>query len=185
MNIKVVIVLPDSPRFNAATTGLRLLRQVPTNTQVFTKPSPLRKRHTVVKATWPINYWVINKDISMKVSPTHVKSVASALNVGNANSKSDIASHWSPIAATLTIMDPNQPKPLIKLPHSIEQESMQYHTSVLIDLATTLNFVSQDFLTRNNLLEKCTRGPKVIVRIANEQRISPSKICSPTNGSHG
>ena len=44
-------------------------------------------------------------------------------------------------------MDPNQPEPLIVLPISIEQDSMQYNTAVLIDLATTLNFVSQDFST--------------------------------------
>jgi hypothetical protein len=34
---------------------------------------------------------------------------------------------------------------------------MQYHTSVLIDSTTTLNFLSQDFLTRNNILGKCIR----------------------------
>jgi hypothetical protein len=62
-----------------------------------------------------------------------MKSVASTLNVGNANRKSDIASHWLSIAATLTIMDPTQPEHLMQLPISIEQDSMQYHTSVLID----------------------------------------------------
>jgi len=78
-------------------------------------------------------------------------------------------------------VDPNQSEPLMKLPNSIEQDSMQYHTSVLIDSTTTLNFVSQDFLTRNILLGKCIRGPEIVVRIANEQRISTSKTCSPTN----
>jgi hypothetical protein len=36
MNTKVVIVLPNLPQFNAATTGLRLLRQVPIDTPMFT-----------------------------------------------------------------------------------------------------------------------------------------------------
>jgi hypothetical protein len=54
-----------------------------------------------------------------------MKSVASTLDVGNTNSKYDIASHWLPIAATLTIKDPNQPEPLMKLPISIEQDFMQ------------------------------------------------------------
>ena len=52
---------------------------------------------------------------------------------------------------------------------------------MLIDSATTLNFVSEEFLTRNNLLGKCIRGSKIVVRIANEQRISTSKKKSPTN----
>jgi hypothetical protein len=78
-------------------------------------------------------------------------------------------------------MDPHQPEPLVKLPISIEQDSIQLHTSVLIDSATTLTFVSQDFLTRNNLLGGCVRGPKIAVRIENEQRISTTKTCSPTS----
>ena len=83
----------------------------------------------------------------MKVSPTFVKSVASTCDIDNSNNKSYIVAHWLPIASTLTIMDPNQPKHLIKLPISIEQDSIQYHTSVLIDSASTLNFASHAFLT--------------------------------------
>jgi hypothetical protein len=56
---------------------------------------------------------------------------------------------------------------------------------VLIDSATTLNFVSKYFLTRHNILAKCIRGPKIDVRIANEQRISMTKTFSPTNISLG
>jgi len=80
--------------------------------------------------------------------------VDSKLNIDKTNSNSEIASHWLPIAAALTIMDPNQPKPLMKLPISTENHSLQFHTNVLIDLAATLNFVSQDFLRRNNGLGK-------------------------------
>jgi hypothetical protein len=65
-------------------------------------------------------------------------------------------------------MDPNQPEPLMKLPISIEQDSLQFHTRVLIDSVTSLNFVSEEFLTRKNIFGKCIRGPKIVVRIANE-----------------
>ena len=95
------------------------------------------------------NYWVIDKDTQVKVSPTRVKSVVPSFNVDNANSKSDIASHILPTAATLTIIDPNQREPPIKLPICIEQDSMQCRTSVLIDSASTLNFLSRELLTRN------------------------------------
>jgi len=158
MYTRVAIILPNWPQFNTTTIGLRLLRQVSIDTTVFTKPSPLGKRNTVVKVTWPINYWVIiDKDTSVEVSPPPMKSVNSSLNVNTTNSKSDIASHWLPKAAALTIMDPNQPDPFKKLPISIEQNSLKFHTSVLIYSATTLNFASEDFLTRNNLLGKCIR----------------------------
>ena len=82
-------------------------------------------------------------------------------------------------------MDPNQPEPLLKITIFIEQNSLQFYTNVLIDSTTTLNFVSQDFLTRNNLLGKCIRGPKIVVRIANEQRISTNKTFSPIHVSIG
>ncbi len=81
MNTKVVIVLSVWPQFNAATLGLQLLRQVPTSVPVFTKPSPLGKRHNIVKVPWPINYWVIDKDTSVKVSPTLLNSVFYSLDV--------------------------------------------------------------------------------------------------------
>ena len=48
---------------------------------MFTKPSPLGKRHTIVKVPWPINYWVTDKDTSVKVSPTPVKSVVPSFDV--------------------------------------------------------------------------------------------------------
>ena len=86
---------------------------------MFTKPSPLGKIHTVVKFPWPISYWVIDKDTYVEVSPTHVKGVALS-SKDNTNRKSNIVPHWLPRSATLTIMDPNQPKTLMKLPISIE-----------------------------------------------------------------
>ena len=71
-----------------------MLRQVPTDILVFIKPSPLGKRHTIVKVPWPINDWVTDNDTPMKVSQTHEKSeVSSLLDVGYANSRSEIASH--------------------------------------------------------------------------------------------
>ena len=152
---------------------------------MITKPSPLGKRHTLVKVPWPINYWIIEKDTFVKVSPTLVKSVALSYDMDNTNSKFDIVAHWLPTAASLSLMIPNQPEPLIQVPISIEQDSTQYHTLVLIDSTTTLNFVSQDFLTRKNHLVKCIRSPKIIVRIENEQRISRTKTFSPINVSLG
>ena len=145
LKTKALIVLLCCPQINAATTGLRLLRQVPIDTPIFTIPSSLGKRHIVVKVPWPINYWVIDKDTSVKVSPPHVKSVDLSLTMDETNSKSEIHFQWLSTGVALTIMDPNQPEPLMKLPISIEQDSLQFHTNVLIDSAATLNFASQDF----------------------------------------
>ena len=65
-------------------------------------------------------------------------------------------------------MDPNEPKPVIKLPISIEYDSFRHDTSMLTDSTTaTLHFVSQDFWVQNGLMGNCARGPKTATRIAN------------------
>jgi hypothetical protein len=108
--------------------------------------------------------------------------VNSPLDIPNNTKESNIASHRLPSAAILTIVDPNEPEPLMKLSISIEYDSLRYDISVLlIDSAATLNFVSQEFLIKNGLVGKCARGPKIAVRIANEQRISTNKSFSPTS----
>jgi hypothetical protein len=83
MNTKSFIALPDWPQFNAATTGLKLLRQIQTNTHVFAKPSPLGKRNTLVKVPWTLNSLVTDRDTSVKMSPTRVKSMASTCDIDN------------------------------------------------------------------------------------------------------
>jgi hypothetical protein len=69
----------------------------------------------------------------------------------------------------------------MKLPISIEYDSLRYDTNMLIDSAATLNFVSQEFCIQNGLVGKCVRGPKISVRIANEHRISTNTSFSPAS----
>ena len=90
-NTKVVIVLPEWPQFKSVTTGLKLLEQIPIDTPVFTKPSPLGIRHNLVP--WPINYWVIDKDTPVKVSSTLVQSMSSPIDITNSTNQSDIDSY--------------------------------------------------------------------------------------------
>ena len=75
------------------TTCLKLLEQIPIDTPVFTKPSPLEIRHYVVKVPWPINYWVIDKDTLVKVASARVQSVSSPIDIINITNRYDIASH--------------------------------------------------------------------------------------------
>ena len=81
---------------------------------------------------------------------------------------------------TYTIMDSNPSEPLMELPISIEQDSLRYDTSVLINSYTILNFVGRYFLNRNDLVGKCTCGSKTDDRIPNEQRIFTADEHFPT-----
>jgi hypothetical protein len=166
MNTKTVIVLPRWPQFNATTIGLKLLRHVPIDIPVFTKPHILGKRYAIVKALWPISYWVTHKDTLVKYSSTRVQSMVSAIDIDNTTNQSEIAARWFiPTSVTLTLMVPNQSEPLMKLPISIWQDSLHYRTSVLIDLAGILNFASHDVMTRNNLIGECTSSPKSLFEL--------------------
>jgi hypothetical protein len=102
-------------------------------------------RHNLVKVPWPINYWIIDKDTHEKVPSTPLQSVSSPIDVTNSTNQSDIASHWLPSAIVLTIVDSNEPEPLMELPISIEYDSSHYDTNVLIDSTATLIFVSREF----------------------------------------
>jgi hypothetical protein len=106
-------------------------------------------------------YWVIDKDISVKISSTRVKSVIYPIDIIIDTEQSGIVPRWLPTVTTSTKIDPSQSKPLLKLPNSIEQESLRCDTSVLIDLAAYLGFESQQSLNQNSLVGKCIRGPKI------------------------
>jgi hypothetical protein len=54
MNTKAVVVLPEWPQVKVVTTCLKFLEQIPIDTPVFTKPSPLGIRRNFVKVPWPI-----------------------------------------------------------------------------------------------------------------------------------
>ena len=52
--------------------------------------------------------------------------------------------------------------------------------TLLIDTAASLNFVSKKFLNTNEFYKYCKAAPKIVVRVANEQRIVTSKIFCPS-----
>ena len=58
----------------------------------------------------------------MKVSPTHLQSMGSSIDIDNTTTHTKMAYHRLLTAATLTIMDPDEPKPLMKLSFYIGQD---------------------------------------------------------------
>ncbi len=104
----------------------------------------------------------------------------SPLNIDITSDQYDITSHWLPIATTLTKMDPSQSQLLIKLPISIEHNSLRYDTSVLIGSAATLIFSSPKVLNRNGLVGSCKRCPKFVVRKGNGEHRSATVLYSLT-----
>ena len=87
----------------------------------------------------------------------------------------EAAAKWLPTAAAYTILDPNHPEALMKIPITFNG----LETEALIDNAATLNFVSGDFVTKNGI--KWRSAGKIGVRVANAQRISSTRVVKPDN----
>ena len=52
-------------------------------------------------------------------------SMDSSTNIDNNTTQTEMANHWLPTVVTLTNTDPNQPKPRVKLPIALRQDSFQ------------------------------------------------------------
>jgi len=62
----------------------------------------------------------------------------------------------------------------------VPQENITSKADTLIDTATSLNFVSRKFLHANGFYKYCKASPKIVIRVANEQRIVTNKIFCPS-----
>jgi len=165
MNTKTILfALPEWPQFISIIDDLKLLGQFPAVRLL------LEKRHIKVDISRSIIYRVINKDVSTKISSTLVQSVISHVDISIATEQYVIVSRWIPTVKAFTKMDPSQSESLMKLPISIEQDSLRCESGVLIDSATTLRFFSRKSLNRNSLVGECIRGPKIVIYNARGQQ---------------
>jgi hypothetical protein len=87
MNDKAVFVLPEWPHVKFITDDLKLLRQIPIFRLL------LRKETYLSQVSLPISYWVIDKDIFVKMSFIFGYSLISLVDNGIATGQSDSASY--------------------------------------------------------------------------------------------
>ena len=195
LHTKAVIVLPDWHTFASCTKHLKLYKVIPAGQCVFTR-SPEEDhsvRDPVNPTPWAVNYWVMDEttaipdycsDVVPETSneetlPTKDdapgSSAAESDKVADSDKVVDAAAEWLPTAAAYVIMDPNHPEPLMRLPIDLNG----VHVDALVDNAATLNFISKEFVEKNDMLKHCKAAPKVAVRVANSQRLSSSKILIP------
>ena len=195
LHTKAVIVLPDWHTFASCTKHLRLYKAIPAGQCVFTR-SPEEDhsvRDPVTPTPWAVNYWVMDEttaipdycsDVVPETSDEETlptkddapsSSAAESDKVADSDKVVDAAAEWLPTAAAYVIMDPNHPEPLMRLPIDLNG----VHVDALVDNAATLNFISKEFVEKNDMLKHCKAAPKVAVRVANSQRLSSSKILIP------
>ena len=88
----------------------------------------------------------------------------------------DAAAKYLSLATALVGMNPLETHSLMRFTDAVSQENKTSKADTLIDTAASLNFVSKKFLNANGFYKYCKSAPKIVVRVANEQRIATNKI---------
>ncbi len=84
------------------------------------------------------------------------------------------------IVAAFVVMDPYQAESLMRFTATVTYKELYSKANTLIDTATSLNFVSKEFVLANGFYKDCKTAPKLSIRVANEQQISATKVFCPT-----
>ncbi len=77
-------------------------------------------------------------------------------------------------------MNPYEAEAFMRFTASVSYDGLSSKAYTLIDAATSLNFVSKDFVVTNGFYKDCKTVPKISIRVASEQRISTTKPFCPT-----
>ena len=73
-------------------------------------------------------------------------------------------------------MGPYEAKALMRFNATDVFYRLSAKADTLIDMATSLNFVSKEFVVANGFYEYCKTAPRLAIRVASEQRISTTKM---------
>ena len=77
-------------------------------------------------------------------------------------------------------MNPYEAEALMIFTAVVSYNGLSSKADTLIDTATSLNFVSKDFVVTNGFYKYCKTVPKLSIRVASEQRISTTEVFCPT-----
>ena len=78
------------------------------------------------------------------------------------------------------MMNPYEAEALMRLTTYVSYNDLSSKADTLIDTASSLNFISKDFVVNNGFYKDSKTVPKLSIRVASEQRISTTKMFCPT-----
>ena len=77
----------------------------------------------------------------------------------------------------MVVMDPYESKARMRFIVIVFLKGLSAKANTFIDTTTSLYFVSKEFVMANVFYKDCKTDPKLAIRVANEQRISTTKLC--------
>jgi hypothetical protein len=135
----------------------------------------------VAPSPWLVQLWLIDADCAFydPTSPTEYDQPIS-VHVPPYDTEPSIATlqQFSPPATTL-LTNLTEGRPLIRTELTVKTHDGGHQISGLVDCVATLDFVSEDFV-RRFALQTRKYVTKILVRLANGQRVTSSTVCDVT-----
>ncbi len=78
----------------------------------------------------------------------------------------------------LAFMDPYKDEELMRFTATLSYKGLSSKADTLIDTKASLHFVNKEIIMANGFYKDCKTLPKLYIRVANEHRISTTKIFS-------
>jgi hypothetical protein len=178
-----VFVLPKWANFAQLTKHWKLYQEFPARTPLFTRMSLENpaQQEVVAPTPWHVHLWLVDADCAFydSTSSTEFDQPTSVpVPLGDAEQSIATLRQFPPPAKALRT-DLTEARPLIRTEVTVKSHDGGHHISGLVDCATTLDFVSEDFVRRFALHTR-TYVTKTRVRFANGQRVTSSTVCDVT-----
>ncbi len=130
----------------------------------------------LISIAWLINVWLIdaNTQILSPLLTTHDTNLEpnDATTQWKSETTIEATNEYLSAATAMVIMYPYQAEALMRFIASVSYNELSSKAGTRIDTATSLNFVSKEFVTANGFFKDCKSAPMQSIRVASEQRIS-------------
>jgi hypothetical protein len=179
-----VLVLPKWAKFNELTRHHKIYEDFQSNTPLFTRETldDSTQHEVVALASWYVQLWLVAADCAFyDPALTTTLDDPSSVHLPLDDTEESIATmqQFSPKAAALLTDLLMEARPLIRTEVTVKTFDGGQLISGFVDCATTLDFVSEDFVRRFALHSRKSQT-KTPVRLANDQRVTSSTICDIT-----
>jgi len=186
LDTKAVIILQDWPKFKALTKKLKLINRLPKGENVFmrTTPTCTYESPDIITSAWVINFLLIdaNTHVLSPLTSTSVNTLKPNIVTAQleANEAIKAANKYVSTTTIMVVMGPYEAKALMRFNATSVLNGLSAKAYTLIDTTTSLNFVSKEFVVANSFYKDCKTAPKLVIRVASEQRISTTKMFCPS-----
>jgi hypothetical protein len=178
-----IFVLPKKANFSKLTEKWKMYQEFPPRMKLFTLRSTTIAivQEMVAPSPWHVQLWLLDSECPLPTTP-HATSTKELRVLSNDDSdiiaKKRLAQSRSLVVLSdhTEIRRPRLQIITFSVSTSVGQRHQTSNNTPLVHCAATLNFVSENFVTRTGL-QTSKFATKTVVRLANGQRLTSTKVC--------